>query len=125
MKKLFIHILLVLIMLTGFCFIMDANSSPLAKQNPVNKEVANNDIHTAKANVQGEVQLEFEPDPAGSFLSKGVIIDNWGILSLGLLSFLEIIVRITPSEKDNSIFNFVSRILNAVIPNLRKGGGKY
>lgn len=51
--------------------------------------------------------------------------ENWGALLLGLLAFIEIIVRITPSEKDNSIFNWIVALINAILPNLKKGGGTF
>lgn len=37
----------------------------------------------------------------------------------------EAIVSITPSEKDNSILLKIKRVINLIIPNLKKGGGKH
>lgn len=45
------------------------------------------------------------------------IKNNWGALLAAILVFIEAIVRLTPSEKDNSIFNWIKRILDAIIPN--------
>ncbi len=56
----------------------------------------------------------------GNFLT-----DNWGVLLLGLLGFFDLIVRLTPTEKDNSIVNFLLTVFNAIIPNFRKGGGSF
>lgn len=67
----------------------------------------------------GVVSLEPQRQSLGDFLSL-----NWGVLSLSLLSFLEVVTRLTPSEKDNTVLKFLSNILNVLIPNLKKGGGR-
>lgn len=77
---------------------------------------------TATATVtqeMGVLQVESEKQSLGGFLAH-----NWGILSLSLLSFLEVITRLTPSVKDNTVLAFLSNVLNAIIPNLKKGGGR-
>lgn len=51
--------------------------------------------------------------------------ENWGALLLGLLGFYDTIARLTPSNKDNSIVSFLTKLLNVVIPNVRKGGGVF
>jgi len=50
---------------------------------------------------------------------------NWGKIALGLLGVAEIAVRLTPSRKDNSILSLIVTIVNAVIPNIKKGGGTH
>lgn len=67
----------------------------------------------------GMVQVESAKQSAGDFLAH-----NWGILSLSLISFLEVITRLTPSVKDNTVLTFLSTVLNVLIPNLKKGGGR-
>ena len=54
-----------------------------------------------------------------------LIADNWGSLLLALLGFVELLVRLTPTEKDNSILNMIIKFLNIILPNLKKGGGKF
>jgi hypothetical protein len=54
-----------------------------------------------------------------------ILLENWGPLLLAFLGFIELIVRLTPSEKDNSILNMIIKFLNIIIPNLKKGGGKF
>jgi hypothetical protein len=54
-----------------------------------------------------------------------LIADNWGSLLLALLGFVELLVRLTPTEKDNSILNMIIKFLNVILPNLKKGGGKF
>ena len=60
------------------------------------------------------------PVSTGNFFTN-----NWGALLMGLLGFADLVARLTPSVKDNSILNFLSTILNAIIPNLKKGGGSF
>jgi len=49
-------------------------------------------------------------------------------LVLAVFALLEVLVRLTPSERDNSIVNkivtFGAYILDFVIPNRKKGGGR-
>jgi hypothetical protein len=51
--------------------------------------------------------------------------DDRVVLLLGLLGFFDLVARLTPTEKDNSIVNFLMTLFNAIIPNLRKGGGSF
>ena len=41
---------------------------------------------------------------------------------VGLIAVAEIVVNLTPSEKDNSILLKIKNALAAIIPNFRKGG---
>jgi len=51
-------------------------------------------------------------------------LDWTEILALAII-VAEAITNITPSEKDNSILLKIKKIINFVIPNLKKGGGKH
>ena len=73
---------------------------------------------TASSSIQATVG-ELEPVEKGNFFTR-----NWGALLMGLLGFADLVTRLTPSEKDNSILNFLVSIFNAIIPNLKKGGGR-
>ena len=53
------------------------------------------------------------------------IKEHWITLLFALIGFIEVIVRVTPSEKDNSIFNFIVRVINALIPNRDKSTGNW
>jgi len=48
--------------------------------------------------------------------------NNWIEILGALLVFAKVIVNLTPSEKDNKIFSFIDNIVDAIIPNLKKGG---
>ena len=63
---------------------------------------------------------DLEPAAKGNFF-----LNNWGALLMGLLGFADLVTRLTPTVKDNSILNFLSSVLNAIIPNLKKGGGSF
>ncbi|QDP46334.1 MAG: hypothetical protein Unbinned4264contig1000_46 [Prokaryotic dsDNA virus sp.] len=45
---------------------------------------------------------------------------DWTTLIWSLIAILEVIVRLTPSEKDNSLLNKVIWFVDKVIPNRRK-----
>ena len=50
--------------------------------------------------------------------------ENWVALLLGLIAFAEVVTRLTPTKKDDTVLNWVKQILDVFIPNLKKGGGK-
>jgi hypothetical protein len=54
---------------------------------------------------------------------------GWKELVLVLFTLTEAIVRLTPTQNDNSIWNKISTVLrlvlDAVIPNRKKGGGRF
>jgi len=125
MKNLIIKMLLAFLLLLGISsFVQEKTTAQITKVQAA-LPADGSDIQSAKAKLSGDVQVDFAPETDQTIISKSIIVENWGILSLGLMSFIEIIVRLTPSEKDNSIFNFVSKILNALVPNRRKAGGTF
>ena len=63
--------------------------------------------------------------PVQGATETNFLLDNWGALLMGLLTFAEVVVRLTPSEKDNSIFNWLYAFITAFVPNLKKGGGTF
>lgn len=111
-----------MILLVAFLIVMATGSQagPAGTADQQTVTVENRQTATATVTQEmGVVQLEADNQSVGGFLSK-----NWGILSLSLLSFLEVITRLTPTEKDNTVLTFLSNILNAIIPNFKKGGGR-
>jgi hypothetical protein len=42
-----------------------------------------------------------------------------------VLIFLEVVVNMTPSEKDNSLFLKAKKVLGFIFPNIKKGGGRH
>lgn len=109
-----IFVAFVLIMATG------VQATPSASADKASVKVENRQTATATVTQEmGVIEMETDKQTIGGFIAV-----NWGILSLSLLSFLEVITRLTPSQKDNTVLNFLSNILNAIIPNLKKGGGR-
>ena len=49
--------------------------------------------------------------------------ENWVVLLFGLLGFAEVITRLTPTTKDDTIIQWIKSILDVLIPNRAKGGG--
>lgn len=71
-----------------------------------------------------------DPDNSGGESDSGgglwaIIKMNWGLVVTALLGLLEVIVRLTPTDKDNSVFNFIKFLLDKIIPNQRKDGGAH
>ena len=124
MKK----ILSVMILMIGLLFSFpQGNALQAAIDSDQTSIVADNPEIESAASAQEEGGVQVTPEQtnveqqtAGNFLT-----DNWGVLLLGLLGFFDLVTRLTPTEKDNSIVNFLLTIFNAIIPNFRKGGGSF
>lgn len=67
------------------------------------------------------------PDPDSAPEENGGILGflkmHWIALLSALLVFLEAIVRLTPTEKDNSVFNFLKYLFDKIFPNRSSNGG--
>lgn len=48
------------------------------------------------------------------------LASNWAELLLGLLAFVKVVIRLTPTLKDDQVFGLLDRVLEAFLPNLRK-----
>ena len=79
----------------------------------------------ALAQEEGGVQSESEQTNVGQETIGNFFSDNWGALVMGILGFVDLVARLTPTEKDNSIVNFLMTLFNAIIPNFKKGGGSF
>jgi len=79
---------------------------------------------TISASVSSSIEAKVS-DPSVPATKGNFFFNNWGALLMGLLGFADMVARLTPTEKDNSIINFLITILNAIIPNLKKGGGTF
>lgn len=80
---------------------------------------------TGSAHLAGDIKVDFEKTKTAASMEGNFFTDNWGVLALSLLAFAETVVRITPSQKDNSILKIITIILNGLIPNNKKGGGVF
>lgn len=118
MRTFFSTMMLLAAILLAMATGTNAETSGVTDQQTV--KVENRQTATATVSQEtGVIQVETDKQPLGGFLAR-----NWGILSLSLLSFLEVITRLTPTEKDNTVLTLLSNILNAIIPNFKKGGGR-
>ena len=79
----------------------------------------------ALAQEEGGVQAPPEQTNVGQETTGNFFSDNWGALVMGILGFVDLVARLTPTEKDNSIVNFLMTLFNAIIPNFKKGGGSF
>ncbi len=54
-------------------------------------------------------------------------MDNltWQEIVLAVVAVFEVIVRLTPSEKDNTILAKIIWVLNKIIPNRKKNGNTH
>jgi len=124
MKKIFAVLFL------SFCAAFSSpafNAVSLQNQVSAEKQIAvdNTDVTKTKTTVSDDLKIAYEKQveaQAGGFSILGISLEN--ILLAGL-SLSEIIVRLIPSAKDNSILNFFTRVVNFIVPNLRKGGGVF
>ncbi len=71
--------------------------------------------------VSAMAQVEGAAEASSSFID--ILKENWGTVLTGLLTFLSVIVRLTPTKKDDDILNWIIKILNAIVPNRKAGGG--
>ncbi len=79
----------------------------------------------AMALEEGGVRVTPEQTNVGQETVENFFSENWVALILGLLGFFDLVARLTPTEKDNSIINFLLSLFNAIIPNFKKGRGNF
>ena len=54
-----------------------------------------------------------------------ILKENIGTVIWGLIGFITVIVRLTPTKRDDEILNWIIKILNVIIPNRKEGGGTH
>ncbi len=107
-KTLIFRSILFLVLLISF-----SQTSVLAADNLLQDSLA------ISEQIDGHQQMLSQESPE-SFLKT-----NWIALLFGILGFAELVARLTPSEKDNTVVSFINSVLNTIIPNFKKGGGKF
>jgi hypothetical protein len=48
------------------------------------------------------------------------IQNNWAEALLGLLAFIKVVVRLTPTIKDDAVFGKIDSLISMIIPNFGK-----
>jgi hypothetical protein len=124
MKKLFSVMILMIGLLVAWPYSNQVQA--LNSQDQSSFVVGNAQIAPAAlAQEEGSVPVEPEKTNIGQETAGNFFSDNWGALLMGILGFIDLVARLTPTEKDNSIVNFLLSLFNAIIPNLKKGGGSF
>ena len=53
------------------------------------------------------------------------IVANYSWLIPMIISIAWIIVRLTPTKKDDNILRIIVKIINVIVPDMKKGGGRH
>ena len=48
------------------------------------------------------------------------ITENWVPLLIGLMAFAQVVVNLTPTEKDNQVFGYLDVLITAITGDRRK-----
>jgi len=80
---------------------------------------------STKATLSGDMKLDYENQSVDQTSKGNFFLNNWSSLVFGLLGFLDIVVRLTPTTTDNSVLSVLSKFMDAIIPNRKKGGGSF
>jgi|TARA_R100000781_G_C4038004_1_gene112973 hypothetical protein len=56
---------------------------------------------------------------------KEFILNNWLEIVIALMAFIKVITNLTPTTTDNKVFEWMDKIINLIIPNYNKKGGKH
>jgi hypothetical protein len=113
------NVLLLIVMMTGLLLGNVCENKVLASVQTDETVVVQESMDVVPADQSVETEKQQTDSPWKYFL------DNWGTWLLGIMGCAELIARITPTQKDNSIVNFLMSVFNALVPNLKKGGGSF
>ena len=53
------------------------------------------------------------------------ILTNWLELLVAVMALAKVITNLTPTDKDNKVFGWIDKIINALVPNYNKKGKKH
>jgi len=79
----------------------------------------------SKATLSNDLKMSYEQTAESLTAPVGFLANYWDKILIALLGISEVATRLIPSIKDNSILNFFLRVINAVIPNAKSGGGTF
>lgn len=124
MKNIFLSLILFAALVVTACSKQPAavdTAAQVSYEQTASVSFVADDVSAPVLLVQDAEEVPAESDKSFS----DILRENWISILFGFLGFVELIVRITPTEKDNSIFNLLMTVINAIIPNFRSGGGKF
>lgn len=65
-----------------------------------------------------------ETDPNSNDGGIWALLRDYGAtILMGFMALMEVIARLTPSEKDNSFISWLTNFINTFLPNKKAGGG--
>jgi len=117
--------LFALISITLFSFLFQSVANPgkaIAQSNLIKENLSNPTTETS-VKAQGELQVMSVTDEPVSPI--GFLAGNWGKLLLAISALYDILARMIPTIQNNTILNFITQIINGIVPNKRKGGGVF
>ena len=132
-NRIFLNVLVLLLLVcSGSCmFAQEQNKPPIftyqgsevVQLKPVPYFDTTASVVQVKAQYAPTVTVESQTSGNSSF--KDFLSAHWAALVWALMSLLEVVVRLTPTARDNSVLNFVKMILDSLVPNARTGGGEH
>ena len=102
------------------CSSIGKNDPPKSQTQYV--QAADVGVSTSIIRAVDETDLPATPTPLGVV---GFVKNNVAELTLALLAFLKVVANLTPTESDNKIFGLLDNFINWIVPNFKKGGGKF
>lgn len=123
------------LLIFGFALLLAVGCAPdKPNSDPPGEEISyvqTADLQQSTASIELDTPVYLVQDPpsdppaVSDKTFADLLKENWMVVLAGLLGFVDIIVRLTPTEKDNSILNKLYKILDFLIPNFKAGGGKF
>ena len=125
--KLFIFFSAVFLLLFASSRVLGINAKINTSFSDVNTETYYTSALTdnSKATLSNDLKMSYEQTADNLTAPVGFLANYWDKILIALLGISEVVTRLIPSVKDNSILNFFLRVINAVIPNAKSGGGTF
>lgn len=116
-----LHIGLAVLLFSAFVSI--ANDTFFSSATAASLETSELYADNTRATLSNDLKIDYQKQDTTDLPAD--LQNHWGKLAISLLAVFEIVVRLTPSEKDNTVLSYLSKIINAFIPNRKKGGGTF
>jgi hypothetical protein len=90
---------------------------------PVARFVSNQEPDSLGEDAQGDVLEPAEDEETALQRLWAWLKSNWLMALFALLGIIEIIVHLTPTERDNAWFKWLMEMIDRILPNRRAPGG--